>query len=120
LPSDFELSFTVHRTSSSRNASYLEVGGDSGNTALVGQIGSSGVSGIRVYNSEGSSSYTDTYVGNNPINADAVYIWVKNGSNNTVSMNSSSATVQNSLTHSKIKKLNITNNSIKGLKVKPL
>ena len=120
LPSAFELSFTVHRTTWNSNASYLEVGGNTGNTALVGQLGSSGESRVRFYDSEGSSSYTETSVSNNPINADTVYIWVKNGSDNTFSMNDESVEVSNSLTHSKIKKLNITNNSIKELKVKPL
>ena len=120
LPSAFELSFTVHRTGSYSNASYLEVGGDTGNTALIGQIGASGVSRIRFYDSEGSSQYTDSSLSNNPLNSDTVYVWIKNGSDNTFSMNDESVEVSNSLTHSKIRKLNITNNSIKGLKVKPL
>ena len=120
LPSAFELSFIVRRTTWDSNASYLEVGGNTGNTALIGQIGSSGVSRIRFYDSEGSSEYTDSSLSDNPLNSDTVYVWIKNGSDNTFSMNDESVEVSNSLTHSKIRKLNITNNSIKDLKIKPL
>jgi hypothetical protein len=120
LPSAFEVSFKVRRTSSSGNSSYLEVGGNTGNTALFGQIGGSGNSVLRLYNSEGSSSYSDTSVGTNSSGVDTSYKWIKNGSSNTASMNDTTKTVSNSLTHSKIRKLSITNNRIFELKVKPL
>lgn len=119
MPSAFEISFKVHRTSSSSNSAYLEIG-NTGNTALLGQVGSVGNSVLRFYNSEGSSSYSDTSLGNNGYNSDTLYTWIKNGSNNTVSMNNSTYTSTNSLTHSKIRKLSVTNNLIKELKVKPL
>ena len=120
LPSAFELSFKVRRTTTNTNASYLEIGGNSGNTALFGQVGSSGISQLRLYNSEGSSSYTNVELGNNSTGTDTHYTWIKNGSSNTVSMDSTTQTTTNSLTHSKIRKLSITNNVIKELKIKPL
>jgi hypothetical protein len=120
LPSAFEVSFKVRRTSSSGNSSYLEVGGNTGNTALFGQIGGGGNSVLRLYNSEGSSSYNDTSVGTNSSGVDTSYKWIKNGSSNTASMGTTTKTVSNSLTHGKIRKLSITNNRIFELKVKPL
>lgn len=86
----------------------------------MGQTGSDGTSALRLYNSEGSSQFTDYKTDKNPLNADALYTWIKNGSSNTFSMNNSTVSATNSLTHSKIRKLSISNNSIKELKVKPL
>ena len=120
LPSDFELSFKVRRTSSSGNSSYLEIGGNTGNTALIGQIGGSGISQLRLYASEGSSSYTNTDLGNNSSGTDTTYIWTKNGSNHTIKMNDTTKTTTNSLTHSKIRMIRVTNNQLKELKIKAL
>lgn len=120
LPTNFEISFITKRTSSSANSSYLEIGGNSGNTALMGQVGGGGTNQLRIYASEGSSSY-DTYAtSDTPLNSDALQKWTHNGSDNTFSMNSSVQTFTSSKTHSKIRKLSITSNRIEQLKVKPL
>ena len=120
LPSNFEISFKVRRTSNSGNSSYIEVGGDIGNTALFGQVGGRGNSALWLYDSEGSSQYTETAIGTTPQNQDSLFTWVKNGSSHTISMNDTSATTTNSLTHSKVRKISITNNQMKELKIKPL
>ncbi|WP_296862175.1 hypothetical protein [uncultured Methanobrevibacter sp.] len=59
-------------------------------------------------------------VNDNPLDKDALYVWVKNGSDNTFSMNDSSVSFTNSLTHSKIRKVAVTNNTLKELKIKSL
>ena len=120
LPSSFEISFTTKRTSNSGNSSYLEIGGDTGNTALMGQLGSSGESRVRIYTSEGSSSFTDHSSSNTPINTDSLHKWVHNGSDNTYNMNNNPVTWTDDKTHSKIRKLNLNNNKVEGLKVKAL
>ena len=120
LPSSFELTFKVHRVQTTQNSAYLEIGGNTGNTAICGQIGGVGVSRVRLYSNEGSSQYTDMSVNDNPLDKDALYVWVKNGSDNTFSMNDSSVSFTNSLTHSKIRKVAVTNNTLKELKIKSL
>ena len=120
LPSAFEISFTVKRTHTSSDHSFLEIGGDTGNTALMGQVGSSGESEVRIYDSEGSSGYSRHLTSNNTINTDTLYKWVHNGTDNSFSMNSDTITWTDSKTHSKIRKLTINRNKVEGLKVKPL
>ena len=120
LPSAFEISFITKRTSGSSNYAYLEIGGNSGNTALFGQVGGAGVNQIRIYNSEGSSSYDTYFTDNTPLSSDALQKWSHNGSSNTFSMNSSSTSFTDSKSHSKIRKITISNNRCEKLKVKPL
>ena len=120
LPSNFEISFITKRTSSSGNSAYLEIGGNNSNTALMGQIGGAGINAVRIYDSEGSSTFTDHMSSDTPLNQDANQKWVHNGSDNTFSMNSSTVTWTDNKTHSKIRKLSITNNRIEQLKIKPI
>ena len=121
IPSNFELSFYTKRTSSIGNSSYLEIGGNSGNTALCGQIGGSGVSRVRIYNSEGSSTYTDYSASDTPSGVNALHTWTKNGNNNSYHTQSTTpVTWTDNITHSKIRKLSITSNRIEQLKIKPL
>ena len=121
LPSNFEITFYTKRTSSSSNSSYLELGGNTGNTALCGQIGGSGMSRVRIYNSEGSSRYTDHSSSDTPSGVNALHTWIKNGNDNSYYTQSTTpVTWTDSITHSKIRKLSITSNRIEQLKVKPL
>ena len=121
LPSNFEITFYTRRTSSTGNSAYLEIGGNTGNTALCGQIGGSGMSRTRIYNSEGSTQYNDHSSTDTPISTDALHTWVKNGNNNSYkTQNVTPTTWTDSITHSKIRKLSITSNRIAQLKVKPL
>jgi len=121
LPSNFEITFYTRRTSSISNSSYLELGGDTGNTALCGQIGGSGMSRVRIYNSEGSSTYTDYSSVDTPVNTLALHTWISNGTNNSyATQDNTPVTWTDNITHNKIRKLSITNNRIEQLKVKPL
>ena len=121
LPSNFEITFYTKRTSSSSNSSYLELGGNTGNTALCGQIGGSGMSRVRIYNSEGSSGYTDHSASDTPSGTNALHTWIKNGNDNSYYTQSATpVTWTDNITHSKIRKLSITNNRIEQLKIKPL
>ena len=121
IPSSFEITFYTKRTSSSSNSAYLELGGNTGNTALCGQIGGSGMSRVRIYNSEGSSNYTDHSSSDTPSGVNALHTWTKNGNNNSYHTQSTTpVTWTDNITHSKIRKLSITSNKIEQLKVKPL
>ena len=121
IPSSFEITFYTRRTSSSGNSSYLELGGNTGNTALCGQIAGAGSSRVRIYNSEGSSTYTDHTSGDAPSNTNVLHTWIKNSNNNSYNIQSNTpVTWTDSITHSKIRKLSITSNRIEQLKVKPL
>ena len=120
LPSNFEITFYTKRTSNSSNSAYLEIGGNSGNTALCGQIGGSGMSRVRIYNSEGSSSYTAHSASDTPSGVNALHTWVKNGNENSYHTQSTTAvTWTDNITHSKIRKLSITSNRIEQLLVMP-
>ena len=121
LPSNVEVSFKVKRTSDSNNYSYLEIGGNSGNTALMGQVGGAGYSQFRTYASEGSSTIDATHdTSNVPSNTETLLVWTKNGTSQSYSTGSSTVTWSDNHTHSKIKKLTILNNRVQELKVKPL
>ena len=97
------------------------MGGNTGNTALCGQIGGSGMSRVRIYNSEGSSGYTDHSSTDTLSGVNALHTWIKNGNDNSYYTESVTPTTwTDNITHSKIRKLSITNNRIEQLKVKPL
>ena len=120
LSSNFEITFKVKRTSSNANTAYLEIGGNTGNTALMGQVGRNGENQIRIYTSEGSST-NDTYAtSNTPLNEEVLEKWIHIGSDNTFSMNDSVNTFTNNKPHAKIKRIVVNSNYIKELKVKPL
>ena len=120
MPTNFEISFTTKRTTGTGNSAYLEIGGNNGNTALLGQVGGSGNTDCRIYNSEGSSSYASHTNNATPNNENAVHIWTHNGSDNIYSMNGNEVSFTDNKTHQKIRKLNVTNNKIEGLKIKSL
>ena len=65
-------------------------------------------------------SFTFTPTTNSSINANALHKWIHNGTDNTYSMNTITVTWTDDKTHSKIRKLNVTNNKVEGLKVKAL
>ena len=115
------MSFKVKRTSSSNNYSYLEIGGNTGNTALMGQVGEAGVSQFRTYVSEGSSTIDTTHdTANVPLNTEILIVWTKNGASQSYSTGDSTVTWSDNHSHSKIRKLTISNNRVQELKVKPL
>jgi len=78
------------------------------------------MSRVRIYNSEGSSSYTDHSSTDAPLNTLTLHTWIKQGNSNSYVTTGTPVTWTDNILHSKIRKLSITNNRIEKLKIKPL
>ena len=113
LPSDFEISYKI--TGTTGKTVWLELGDNSSNSGLIGQIGSSGITSFRC----GGADHTNTNV---VANQETIFTTIKNGSDYSFSKNNDIITFTDSTTTHQLLKRVVMNATypVRELKVKPL
>ena len=114
---DFEISFKVLRQSNNSNSSYIHLSNGTSDTALIGQLGSSGACGVWLYYSSTPTQYNYS---SSDLNSETSISYKKEGTTGTFTVGNSSTTITDNLSHTKCNYIDVTNNKCQYLKIKPL